>query len=1037
MAWIAQAIGTGARGTKSQLSACSSVNLSLHAAIPSKQKILMRSSHYVHRRHWIHSSPKSRSEQATTIANATQNKTGASTTATSLTNNAAAEPAKKQRKAFNAPRPLVEWTPEQDAKIVELRLEGNSWQEIGEALGHPAVVVRQRYSKALNPLQEAWDPAKLDRLNAAVIEGKSWRQISSEFMMPQTTVREKWKSINPELVYKSKQVKLRKRRITKSLTSGRSRLASFRDTGFVAARARRWSDVIDAVLLDLRDRGLSWRQIGWTLVMTPSTCLSRFNYLTKVKLKSGWIPPKLDHSNSPSYLLPNRARATLGELASLGDNNNTSEDVPSATLVERQDEQDNSTDPPKDILGLISEDFSYSTFEAYTNRAWTKEEDEYILKNRAENKPFSSIASDLGLETRDCFFRFYTALDPELGDKKSKEWTPKLVEKLLFYVSQGVPWSTIATDLGIHRIICKEKYREITGMPCSEKGPNGETNQGIRDDSPVAAQSSGDHAEEDSDQDQARKEGAKFDDYDYDYDYDSDEDDHDEDDDQGDDDIIDDLRDDYEPHDAASDDEDNDDSNDDDMLDSGSSYLSEGFADDPIRTGRRSKKHSSIARRSTIPSDTWDQESLLRELKKTWTPEEETTLIQHVIRNGTRGWHEVSSALDGRHSADECRAYWKYLDMPLCGYRPPVPKWDPHREAQFWRLWLEHGSNYEDISRKLNKSDATDDADSPVSTSRNRARWFSAKDCEELFTHRTKTLRSESGEEVDNEKFQKSCVELALTKSKAPPFQWDKQSSVKLQKLVLQRLRTRGVHVNWINWKWVARHVGEGATANRCNIHWRVLRAAETRKSDWTDEELLLLERGVREVGAIFNHEKEDPSLLLPPEEGSDSYVGPTLEGFRAVQKFYLPHIPLETLQRKYFLLSDKASRVTVREYMAIMDAVDEFGENQWDKVVESLKSHPSSDSSASSASSRAGESSGLSGWTKAPCRRVWESSYKYQLLYTKWTLDEDQDLKVVVDRIGQRDWMSVSRFFPGKSAWQCRLRWCQLTDPVQPVQSS
>ncbi|KAF9343881.1 Myblike DNAbinding domain-containing protein, partial [Mortierella sp. AD094] len=1001
--------------------------------------IFMRSSHYAQRRHWIHSSPKSRSEATTqpptTItANITQNKTGANTTANSLTNNTAIEPARKQKKAFPTPRPEINWSPEQDAKIVELRLEGNSWQEIGEALGLPGVAVRLRYSKNLNPtMQHAWDSAKLERLNAAVTEGKSWRQIANEFMMPQSTCREKWISINPELVYRSKEVRLRKRRITKGSTSGRARLVSFKDSGFVAGRTRRWSDVIDAILLDLRDRGMSWRQIGWTFVMTPMTCFARFNYLTKVKLKSGWIPPKLDPSNSPFYLLPRRRRATLSELASLGNSSNISEDIPSTTLAEHQNEQANPTNPTVDVLGLMNEDLSYSKFETYTTtRTWTKEEDEYILKERAEDKPFSSIASILGLEARDCYFRYYTALDPEYKEEK---WTPKLIEKLLFYVSQGVPWTTIADDLGFNRIICKEKYREITGLPSSQKGPSDETDQGVRDSSPVATQLSGEYAEEDSDQDQERKEDAEVDDYDY----DSDESDG-----QGDD-IIDNLHDDYEAQGAAGDDEavddifGDDDGDDDDMLDSSSSYHSEGFAEDPIRTGRRSKKHNSIARTSTILSDTWDQESLLREIKKTWTPEEETALIQHVIRNGTRGWREISSALDGRHSADECRAYWKYLDMPVRGYRPPVQKWDPHHEAQFWRLWLEHGSSYEDITRRLNKSDATDDVDSPGIASQNQTRQFNAKDCEELFTHRTKALRSESGEEVDNEKFQKNCVELALARSKPPPFLWNKKSSVKLQKLVLQRLRTRGVHLNWINWKWVARHVGEGATAHRCSVHWRVLRTTEMQKSDWTDEELLLLEKGVREVGSIFNHEKDDPSLLLP-DEGSDSYVEPSLEGFRAVQKFYLPHIPVETLQRKYFLLSDKASRVTVREYMAIMDAVDEFGENQWDKVVESLKSHHSENNVSSAASSNTGSgaqgSSGLAGWTKAPCRRVWESSYKYQLLHTEWTLDEDQDLKVAVGRIGQRDWMSVSRFFPGKSAWQCRLRWCQLTDPVQPVQS-
>jgi hypothetical protein len=45
--------------------------------------------------------------------------------------------------------------------------------------------------------------------------------------------------------------------------------------------------------------------------------------------------------------------------------------------------------------------------------------------------------------------------------------------------------------------------------------------------------------------------------------------------------------------------------------------------------------------------------------------------------------------------------------------------------------------------------------------------------------------------------------------------------------------------------------------------------------------------------------------------------------------------------------------------------------------------------------------------------------------------------LKKCVEQAGQREWVAVSRFFPGKSAWQCRLRWCQLTDLVKPVSST
>ncbi|KAF8983053.1 Myblike DNAbinding domain-containing protein [Entomortierella lignicola] len=968
----------------------------------------MRTSHYAQRRQWIHSTLKTRAgETATQPPNATTNATQIKATAGSTLNKDTITKPERKRGGGVA-RTVFSWTPEQDAKIIELRLEGNSWEEVAQVLERPHKAIRQRYMKDLNPaLHQGWDASKIERLNAAVAAKKSWRQISNEFVMPQPTVREKWMSLNPELVMKIKESKPKRRYKPSRLILRKARLGPFNETGFVSAKMRKWTDLTDTLLLDYKNQGFSWRQIGSIFIIAPMACFSRFNYIVKTKLKAGWIPLKLGASDLPPYLLPSR-RASTSKVTGVLDDNDKGTITP-APSEEFLNTQDGPSEPLNDdILGFLNEDFSYTVQDAPPPRIWTKEEDEYILSSRSALIPFTEIASHLNLEVRECFLRYHTALDPEFKDKK---WTPKSVEKLLFYVSQGVPWTSIARSLGFNRVICREKYREITEPWPSQRDPSDETVQGVGNSAPTTAtvQSNDEYIDEDDEQDPEQDESFELDEYE-----DSDEPNDLEDD------IVDYTHDDYNQVNINDNDEDADaiDVNDDDaddMLDSSSSYHSEGFAEDPVRTGRRSKKQNSITPPSSILSDLWDKESVLKEIKKTWTTKEETELIQHVIRNGTRGWEEISSALNGRHSADECQAYWKYLDMPLHEYRPQVQKWETHREAHFWRLWLEHGSDFEVISRRLDKSSAIE-----VESNQNEDRRYGPKDCEELFTERTRSLISGSDNEMDSETFHQDCVKLALARSIPPQFQWSKKTSVKLQKLVLQRLRTRGVHVDWINWKWVARHVGHGATAQRCSIHWRVLRTTEMQKGDWTDQDILLLEKGVREVGSIFNRET-NPYQLSPPGQGSDGYEEPSIEGFRAIQKFYLPHMSVETLQRKFFLLSDKASRVSLREYMAIMDAVDKFGENQWDKVVESLKSQPSDN-----------QGSGFTGWTKAPCRRVWESSYKYQLLNTVWNEAEDEDLKVVVDRVGQKDWISVSRFFPGKSSWQCRLRWCQLTDPVQ-----
>src|SRR5690606_26583674 len=133
----------------------------------------------------------------------------------------------------------------------------------------------------------------------------------------------------------------------------------------------------------------------------------------------------------------------------------------------------------------------------------------------------------------------------------------------------------------------------------------------------------------------------------------------------------------------------------------------------------------------------------------------------HVLRNGTRGWDSISTALEGRHSPEECRAYWKFLDMPV--RRPSMQqgyRWKPHREVQFWRAWLECGSNFSEIADKLNKNPTSIEEVPFGSRPVRKATLTNPKICEELFRQRTKHLCEIQGEKVSEEAFQKGCVEM-------------------------------------------------------------------------------------------------------------------------------------------------------------------------------------------------------------------------------------------------------------------------------------
>ncbi|KAG0379401.1 Myblike DNAbinding domain-containing protein [Mortierella sp. AD032] len=935
------------------------------------------------------------------------------------------------------------WTPELDAKILDMRLEGGTWHEIGAAIGRDHAACHQRYLKELDPaLHKQWNPEKINQLNAMVAEGKSWRYISDKMLITQSVCREKWMSMNQDLVLKAKEIKRleRPRPVRPSQQSGSSTVETYRKAGMLSNSKYRWCNLLEALLLELKDRGLNWRQIGSVFGVVPMSCYMRYKHRLKPQLDSGWVPPKLSASNMPYYLLPQRTRpippihkTTTTASTDLAHNTSTHSTTSVSAgsgaagfipwlRTKNSFPRDNSV--PLGLIGVLGDDHTYDIWEPESNnrsRRWTPEEDMAIIKGREEGASFKTIGEHLNVEPKLCHSRYHTVLGP---DVKNKEWTPELVEKLRFYVEQGLSWSNIASDLGFHRVICREKYREISRSTKQSPGSSGTSS--LLTDMPSASTTNA------SDADSESKLSSQSDEEDHqdleDRLRDMLEDDYDDDDD--------DLNDYEDGQDEA--DEDVDDDDDDTILNLDGEE--DNDEDDPmtvrIRSSRRTKQKTPLTHSPTVRS-IWDQESYMRERQKLWTTTEETALIQHVIKCGTRSWDEIAATLEGKHSAEECRAYWKFLDMPVIRHDQQLAKWGSQREALFWRLWLENGSNFEEIARELTEESLK--ADNNDISGRSTTTVYDAKDCENLFVARTKQLLKNGGaskdgdgegaRKLDEDQLQKEYVAIALAQSKPAPFKWNKEKSVTLQKIIRQRLKTRGVHINWINWKWVARHVGDGATAQRCSVHWRLLRRADLEKDLWTNENILLLEQGIREVGVTFN---EEDSISCEP----------TLAGFRAIQRFYLPGHGVESIQRKFFLLSDKATEVTVQEYMAIMEAVDEYGEHHWDKVVKRLRTLPSSSSASQDLSSvsrpTSSSSSAGTGWTKAPCRRVWEASYKHHLLYTPWSSVEDFDLRESVEHLGQTDWTLISRFFPGKTAWQCRLRWCQITDPLyQPSSSS
>ncbi|KAG0240438.1 hypothetical protein BGW41_006959 [Actinomortierella wolfii] len=1068
------------------------------------------------------------------------------------------DPATKHFPAIRKRRQVAHFTPEDDAKILDMRLEGATWKEIGDALGFEANACHLRYKKFLDPqLRVGWTEANKEKLNSMVARREPWSKIALELNIASQVCREKWMELNHSKLMAERLAKLEERRLARkkalqdAIANGERRVAS----------RLRWTPTLDALLLELHGRGWTWRQIGRVFGFVPMACYNRYKITLLAKLKSGWTPPQLNENFLPYFLrknsgsrhphLPSSVTILKDPSGQIGSRWYAMQQMAGIlngeldATIQPTDSEDHAPPALRPISSTLTmgEEFPYSGTQGthMSQRVWTAEEDETILRLYKEGQPFHSIARILGVNTRDVSVRFQTVLDPDLHH----EWTPEMLDRLSFLVFQGLSWVTISSNLGKKISVCKAKWQELQRLskPSSttvrkdvakhqQLDLDHEHHQPSQSSSTQASQevsnstnsvaSAEDSREEPSSPSQSHNRDNNDDDAwgdeavashsstnyanvdlvdEYDID---DQDDHAES---------------QEEDDYFEDDEDDeDDENDTSMMfdqereiTGNSSRRRKAKASE--RTNKSSSSRSPLSPNS-LPSKYWDQNAVLRAISRNWTVEEETVLIQHVLKHGPRDWDLVSrkikdarakraletqantssptdndaDPLSGtvvlhheRFSPEECQAYWKHLDLPV--RRQTVVtlgeknvQWlfesDKQQMARFWQLWLEHGSDFDTIASRLSESSRQDE-NSMASEDTN---YVTAAQCRQYFEEKTEPLRRstsateavESGEPESTEQpststvservedgtpsegdYYQSCVQLAKTLAEEPKFQWSKERSVILQKLVRQRLRTRGVQLNWINWKWVARHVGGGATPVACSMHWRSLRQISAQQqvhqdqgnSDdptsaaadlpWTEQEVLLLEQGVRDIGVGFN-----------------AINGPTMF-LRTLQRFYLPHRPLSAIQKKYFTLSDKATEVTLHEYSAIMESVDEISKETLADLTHDLDDHSTTEVAkevfAPSSSlwdkvvQRMNKKYQVSGWTKAPIRRVFESSYQHYLQFkaASWTKDDDQDLIRIVEWVGPEDWLSVARFFPDRSPWECRLRWCSLIDEIDLTKAS
>ncbi|KAF9963921.1 hypothetical protein BGZ70_007105 [Mortierella alpina] len=486
---------------------------------------------------------------------------------------------------------------------------------------------------------------------------------------------------------------------------------------------------------------------------------------------------------------------------------------------------------------------------------------------RALNRPYSS-----------CYSRYYSTLDPEL----QTVWTDETVQRLKELASQGLPWKQVGQELKLRPLACRSKWSEL-GKPMSESlsrphlaGSTSSSSHPIVANSTLSAGSidmSGDEkrtgtrpktiafSQEESRTvlELAEKHGEEAWDR-----------------------VLQDFQERYlQP-------------------------IEPSLPQPTLKSRRQSNKRISQITAENLRL----QHTRLSRSKLLWTFDQETILIQQVLRLGTEGhWDEIAQRT-GFHSPQACRTRWKELDMPV---NPNPVGWSKLEQAAFWTLWHQVGTDYDRLSRFFSLR--------------------SAADCKLYFQHTTKDFPDQASHpDAFLQKVKDLQQSLPYTRRK---YLFTKERSLRLQSAMRHSSSsassssspsstpTTSLAVG--TWTWVANKVQRGLSPSSAIDHWSYLKQnmdpihgplepgqttiKPPTSSSWTHEESKLLDQGIRDLGSSWTE----------------------------IRQRYLPWRTTRALRQRYLIMSDKSTRVTEDEYYTILAAGNASSEIDYDALAQRL----------------------------------------------------------------------------------------------------
>ncbi|KAF9551494.1 hypothetical protein EC957_008163 [Mortierella hygrophila] len=740
---------------------------------------------------------------------------------------------------------------------------------------------------------------------------------------------------------------------------------------------------------------IDWRTIGKLLDRPYTTCYSRFlNSIKPTLEKGGTLAEIRDREKLERWveegleIIRERRDASAAALAAAAEAAKTS--------VSQKGRRVGSGTGSRAGAGLSTalspDDENEGSAVTSKRPKWDATMDQMIKDMVAAGNSWPEIGRAVGRPFSSCYSRYHANLDPDLGTA----WSPESIQRLKELALQGVSWKKIAQELKIKSPTCKAKWADIgrselrtaaAGYDSDSASTSDQEGQQLRSTPGAALELSGRKSSTSSRTKIvvfSMEESA----------------------------LILELA---EQHGAE---------NWEMILQDFQQHFLDDTTSPPTTTkcgkGKGKGKKSSRDRILSITIPHLRKQYLrVSRNRSFWTFDQETALIQQVLKYGISDnsnsndniddhWAEIARQT-GSHSPEECRTHWKILDMPVM---PNLNAWTKTEQGTFWSAWRQFGSDFKRISKFCS----------------NRT----AEDCRRYFEGITKGFPSPDLEpNAFAERIAELQENLPYTRQK---YLFTKERSQRLQRtmrLCHQRFgASPTMHAG--TWQWIANKVHRGLSPTSCMEHWNYLRQnldvihgpleenqttpiKPATPNSWSHEESKLLDQGIRELGANWSD----------------------------IQHRFLPWRTTRSIRQRWFIMSDKATKVTEDEYYTILAA----GPTADSIDYEHLTQHH------------------LPGWNLSPCRRVFETSFKHIVKNTVWQPDEDRLLleRTIEERAG--DWNVIAKSFEGiqpamaplydqamqrerkenggketsgptrtqKTGWQCRLRWCQLVEPLMP----